>query len=150
MYSALAVPSFRSVKLRTRRATCPACGPEGKKVGQIEDVDYVALCGGRRPDWVARGLISGKTGDRIHAKVRIAGDDDAGLTGIQELKIALEDGERRAQVLDVRPSTEFGICHLPGSISGSPVDLYSPLANLTLVCRCPNQGTPRRPFELGW
>ena len=29
----------------------------------------------------------------------------------------LGGGERRLCVLDVRPRTEFGICHLPGSIS---------------------------------
>ena len=86
-------------------------------MGRIEDVDYVALCGGERPDWVARGLISGKAGDRIYAKVGTTGEYPPELTEMQDLKLALENGERRAQVLDVRPRTEFGICHLPGSIS---------------------------------
>lgn len=122
MYSALSMPSFRSVKLRTRRATCPACGTEGEKIGKIEDTDYVALCGGERPDWVAKGLASGTPGDRIHAEVgvvHITGGAATKRSGTQELKVALGDGEGRAQVLDVRPRTEYGICHLPGSISRS-------------------------------
>ncbi|KAI1786774.1 hypothetical protein LXA43DRAFT_1032466 [Ganoderma leucocontextum] len=120
MYSALAMPSFRSVKLRTRRVTCPACGSGDEKVGRIEDTDFVALCGGERPDWVARGLVSGKPGDRIYAKVGVAhitAGVPAELTEMQELKHVLGDGERRVQVLDVRPRTEFGICHLLDSIN---------------------------------
>ena len=69
MYSALAMPPFRSVKLRARRATCPACGVEGEKTGKIEDTDYVAFCGGERPDWVSRGLVEGKPTCRIRAQV---------------------------------------------------------------------------------
>lgn len=71
IYTALAVPPFRSIKLRSRRTTCPACGVEGEKVGKIEEMDYVAFCGGERPDWVSRGLENGDSGSRIHAKVRV-------------------------------------------------------------------------------
>lgn len=70
MFSALGTPPFRSVKLRARRATCPACGSDGKEVGRIEETDYVAFCGGERPDWVARGLAEGAQSSRIRAEVR--------------------------------------------------------------------------------
>ncbi|KAI0364751.1 hypothetical protein BV20DRAFT_1125413 [Pilatotrama ljubarskyi] len=102
MFSALGAPPFRSVKLRTRRVTCPACGNEGEKMGKIEETDYVAFCGGARPDWVSRGLAEGNSQRRIRA---------------QELKRALDGAARPARILDVRPRTEFGICHLPGSIN---------------------------------
>lgn len=69
MYSALAMPPFRSVKLRSRRVSCLACGIEGEKVGSIEATDYVAFCGGERPDWVSRGLVNGSPDIRIRAKV---------------------------------------------------------------------------------
>ena len=38
VYSALGTPPFRSVKLRKRWESCPACGTEGQKLGTIEDV----------------------------------------------------------------------------------------------------------------
>jgi hypothetical protein len=69
VYSALGMPPFRSIKLRKRRITCPACGIEGQKVGKIEDVDYVEFCGGARPDWVTLGLKPGDTEWRITANV---------------------------------------------------------------------------------
>ena len=72
VYAALGVPPLRSVKLRKRRASCPACGTEeGRKVGKIEDVDYVQFCGGARPDWEALGLKTGDGESRITASVRL-------------------------------------------------------------------------------
>ncbi|EJF56497.1 hypothetical protein DICSQDRAFT_150395 [Dichomitus squalens LYAD-421 SS1] len=111
MYSALSMPPFRSVKLRSGRATCPACGVEGEKVDKIEDTDYVAFCGGERPDWVSKGLAEGKPDSRVRA---------------QELKRILENRASSVRVLDVRPRTEFGICHLPGSMN---IPLKELLAN---------------------
>ena len=70
MFSALGVPPFRSVKLRAKRPTCAACGSEGEMVGSIAETDYVALCGGQRPDWLSRGLLEGSPHTRIQAKVR--------------------------------------------------------------------------------
>lgn len=70
VYAALGVPPFRSIKLRKRRATCPACGTEGDKVGKIEETDYVQFCGGARPDWEALGLLNPRDAEsRITANV---------------------------------------------------------------------------------
>ncbi|KZT65865.1 hypothetical protein DAEQUDRAFT_746819 [Daedalea quercina L-15889] len=105
MYNALSVPPFRSIKLRSRRPSCPACGTisPSECVSQINEQDYVAFCGGPRPDWVARGMEGAEDGEkRIRAK---------------DLKNALNVPERRVRIVDVRPSTEFGIHHLPGSIN---------------------------------
>ncbi|KAI0926409.1 hypothetical protein AcW1_008592 [Taiwanofungus camphoratus] len=101
LYSALSSPPFRNIKLRSRRPTCPACGTEGEKVGAIDETDYVAFCGGQRPDWEARGLEEGNSGSRIRAP---------------ELKQIL-DSKHKVRIIDVRPRTEFGICHIEGSIS---------------------------------
>ncbi|TFY83025.1 hypothetical protein EWM64_g981 [Hericium alpestre] len=99
IYSALGFPPFRSIKLRTRRPTCPACGVEGQKIGQIEDLDYVQFCGGERPDWEKLGLIPGSADTRIRAS---------------DLSAALA-GNGNVRIIDVRPKTEFGICRLPES-----------------------------------
>ncbi|KZS99927.1 uncharacterized protein LAESUDRAFT_732764 [Laetiporus sulphureus 93-53] len=99
IYSALSTPPFRTIRLRSRRPTCPACGNEREKVGTIEEMDYAMFCGGERPDWVSRGLIQDRSGSRIRAK---------------ELKNILDSG-KKVRIVDVRQPTEFGICHLPGS-----------------------------------
>ena len=72
MFSALAVPPFRSVRLRARRPTCLACREEGEKAGTVQETDYVALCGGARPDWLSLGLAEGSLDRRIRAKVRLS------------------------------------------------------------------------------
>jgi hypothetical protein len=70
VYAALGVPPFRSVKLRKRRAACPACGTEGQRMGKIEEIDYVQFCGGPRSDWETLGLNPGEGESRITASVR--------------------------------------------------------------------------------
>lgn len=125
VYAALGVPPFRSIKLRKRRATCPACGTEGDKVGKIEETDYVQFCGGARPDWEALGLLNPRDAEsRITANVgslrwyqtllMARADDTTSLCDVQELRAIIES--KPVRILDVRPKTEFGICHLPSSI----------------------------------
>jgi len=109
LFSALAVPPFRSVKLRSRKPTCAACGIEGQKIGSIEETDYVAFCGGARPNWLERGLEAGRPESRIYVK---------------ELRSIIESDEKHT-IIDVRPRTEFGICRLPRSTSKYvPVQSY--------------------------
>lgn len=69
LYSALTVPPFRTIKLRARSRTCAACGDDGEKFGDISKQDYVAFCGGARPDWEHRGLEDGEEGKRMRATV---------------------------------------------------------------------------------
>ncbi|KAH9838788.1 uncharacterized protein C8Q71DRAFT_752867 [Rhodofomes roseus] len=103
MYSAFATPPFRSIKLRTRQPTCTACGTlhESEWAGKIDETDYVAFCGGPRPDWLARGVEGA--------------DDREKRISAKELHDALSTAGRRVRIIDVRPPTEFGICYLPGS-----------------------------------
>ncbi|KAL5503872.1 hypothetical protein ACEPAH_7943 [Sanghuangporus vaninii] len=100
IYSALAFPPFRSVRLRSRRKNCPACGEEGERIGKISELDYVAFCGGPRPDWVERGLVMDGSRRRISAK---------------DLSERLRNDDNSVRIVDVRSPVEFGICHLPGS-----------------------------------
>ncbi|KII89613.1 hypothetical protein PLICRDRAFT_39723 [Plicaturopsis crispa FD-325 SS-3] len=131
IFSALGVPPFRNIKLRSRRATCPACGDDAQKVGQIEQTDYVQFCGGHTPDWERMGMVDGAEGHRIGAK------------GFK----ALLDAGQDLRILDVRPRTEYGICQLPGSINVPLRDLvanpstYTPPNTTTptyIVCRLGN------------
>ncbi|KAH9972728.1 hypothetical protein BGW80DRAFT_1474576 [Lactifluus volemus] len=128
VYSALGMPPFRSIKLRKRRTTCSACGVEGQRVGKIEDTDYVQFCGGARPDWVTLGLKSG------HPEWRITAN---------ELRDTIKS--KPIRILDVRPKTEFEICHLPSSIHvplhdivANPVDYLSLEFETYVVCRLGN------------
>ena len=71
IFSALAVPPFRSVKLRTKRANCAACGSDKQNSKMIEETDYVAFCGGSEPDWEIAGLLPGRADERMSAQVRL-------------------------------------------------------------------------------
>jgi hypothetical protein len=70
LFSALGSPAFRSIKLRSRKPTCPACGTKGQNVGQVTNLDYAQFCGGESPNWEQQGLVKGDAGYRIYARVR--------------------------------------------------------------------------------
>jgi len=116
LYSAVSTPPFRCIKLRKRRDACPACGKEGQKLGKIDQIDYVQFCGGSIPDYVSSGLIAGEKNRRISVK---------------EFHNAISSPTAPIRIIDVRPKTEFGICHLPNSINVPLVQLVSqPLDHL--------------------
>ncbi|KAJ8072579.1 hypothetical protein PM082_016138 [Marasmius tenuissimus] len=100
IFSALGSPPFRSIKLRNRKPTCPACGNEEQKIGEIKEIDYVQFCGGATPNWLQRGLVEGNRNERITVKA---------------FKDTVDDTTKKIKVIDVRPLTEFGICRLPNS-----------------------------------
>ncbi|KAJ7043294.1 hypothetical protein C8F04DRAFT_944591 [Mycena alexandri] len=102
LFSALGVPPFRSIKLRSRKPSCPACGSIEQKLGEIKEIDYVQFCGGATPDWERRGLSPGDPGDRV---------------SVQDFGKAVERSRGEVYIIDVRPPTEFGICSLAGSIN---------------------------------
>ncbi|KAJ3809362.1 hypothetical protein F5876DRAFT_89476 [Lentinula aff. lateritia] len=97
LFSALNVPQFRSIKLRSRKPNCPACGQQGQIIGSISDIDYVQFCGGATPDWETLGLVETHLEHRIRVK---------------DLKNSI-DSDSILHLIDVRPKTEFEICHLP-------------------------------------
>jgi len=100
LFSSLSQPPFRSVKLRSRKDDCTACGV-AKKSELPHMIDYVQFCGGNNPDWEAQGLRLGDPHKRVTAK---------------DFKIILSIDEPK-RLIDVRPEIEFGICRIPGFMS---------------------------------
>lgn len=75
------------------------------------------LCGGGRPDWKSRGLVPGNQQFRIGAEVCQIKARHLPMVNqvfIQRLRRVMDT--RDVRIIDVRPKTEFGICHLPSSI----------------------------------
>ncbi|KAF8184991.1 hypothetical protein K438DRAFT_1907789 [Mycena galopus ATCC 62051] len=132
LFSALGSPPFRSVKLRSRKPTCPACGISDQKIGDIKEIDYVQFCGGATPDWESLGLSLSDSKDRISVQVVVLLSTNISA----QLEIA---------ILDVRPPAEFSICSLPGSINvplnelvANPDAYILPKRETYLVCRLGN------------
>lgn len=95
LFSALALPPFRSIKLRNRKPDCIAHAATSL---DIANTDYIQLCGGPRPDWESLGTQVRDPTHRIPART-------------------LAQNLPGATILDVRPPTEFGICRIEGSIN---------------------------------
>lgn len=66
LFSALSTPPFRTVNLRKRQPTCPACSNPNHS---IQTMDYIQFCGGPPTDWVENGQQQGQTNQRITPKV---------------------------------------------------------------------------------
>lgn len=71
LYSSLRTPPFKSITLRSKKLSCPACGQEGQTIGRIDTIDYVQLCGGKSPDWESRGLVVGDFQSRVDVKASL-------------------------------------------------------------------------------
>ncbi|KAF8170113.1 hypothetical protein BJ912DRAFT_998242 [Pholiota molesta] len=132
LFSALGTPPFRTIKLRTRKANCPACSSPTGQLASLTSTDYVQFCGGPAPNWVEQGLVPGVAGHRVPPK---------------DLHDAMHS-TKPFKIIDVRPPTEYGICQLPGSknvqlkdILSQPEKFISECANneeLYIVCRLGN------------
>jgi adenylyltransferase/sulfurtransferase len=70
LFVALGSPPFRSIKLRSRKADCFACGRKDFSLSMIAETDYIQACGGPRPNWIKRGLVDGAAGYRATVEVR--------------------------------------------------------------------------------
>ena len=80
--------------------SCTACGTDALAVLDVANTDYIAFCGGPSKDLVKTGMAVSDT--------RISASD---------LKRILDASTSNVRLIDVRTPVEFGICHLPGSIS---------------------------------
>ncbi|KAI3998482.1 hypothetical protein K525DRAFT_214592, partial [Schizophyllum commune Loenen D] len=98
LFSALAVPPFRSIKLRNRKPDCIACSNPDAPI-DVASTDYVQLCGGPRPDWESLGMEVRDPALRVDAKT---------------LSTQLTS-DIPPLLIDVRPPVEFGICRIEGS-----------------------------------
>ncbi|XP_063080299.1 adenylyltransferase and sulfurtransferase MOCS3 [Engraulis encrasicolus] len=88
---------FRSIRLRPRQAGCAVCG-EQPSVTQLQD--YEAFCGAAATDKCRRLNLLPKE-QRVTVK---------------EYKSILDSGDPHI-LLDVRPTVEVDICHLPFSLN---------------------------------
>ena len=70
IFSALTIPPFRTVKLRSRKPDCLACGQDGKNSHLIDELDYVTFCGGPTKDYEKEGQIVRDPSHRITGPVR--------------------------------------------------------------------------------
>ncbi|KAF8958325.1 hypothetical protein BDZ97DRAFT_1923779 [Flammula alnicola] len=128
LFSALGSPPFRSIKLRQRKPTCPACSNPSGALESVTSTDYVQFCGGPMPDWVEQGSTPGLSGHRVPAK---------------ELHEAMSS-TLPLKIIDVRSPTEYGICQLPGSENVPLKDLlarpqqYTTGGEVYVVCRLGN------------
>ena len=100
LYSALSLSPFRTIKMRKKQVNCVSCSSEASAALDVANTDYIAFCGGPTRDWVETGLIV--SGTRISAL---------------DLRRMLDNDTPEVTLIDVRSPVEFGICHLPGSIS---------------------------------
>ncbi|KAG8833714.1 Urmylation protein [Serendipita sp. 399] len=131
LFSALGLPPFRTVKIRSKRPQCPACGAGIDGGPKIEETDYVAFCGGSPTDWEAARMVSGENTVRkkpIEIKEVLAAAESTPWT-----------------VLDVRSPAEFSICHLDDSINvplselvHDPKSHIPPEGSVVVVCRLGN------------
>lgn len=67
-FTALGFPLFHNYELNSKSPTCAACGSEGEKIGEIQNIDYLQWCG-ITPNWVETGLVGGGAGHRIRVQV---------------------------------------------------------------------------------
>jgi len=129
LYSCLSPTPFRTIKIRSKKLDCPACGHDGQKKLDVENTDYVSFCGGSSPNWVERGLVVLDPTSRIR---------------VNELKDLLAS-QSRVTIIDVRSSVEFGICNLPGSnniplsmLVANPAEHLPGSETCVVVCRLGN------------
>jgi adenylyltransferase and sulfurtransferase len=69
LFSALRMPPFRTIRLRSRRSDCQVCSSDGKNVDDLRKIDYIQLCGGPMPNWFADGQKAGLPGTRVSPQV---------------------------------------------------------------------------------
>ncbi|KAF2237352.1 hypothetical protein EV356DRAFT_574147 [Viridothelium virens] len=118
IFSAMASPPFRSIRLRSRRAACAACSavasvtPESLKSGSL---DYAQFCGVLDPV------------NLLPPEDRISAAEYARL--VQRGRQRDGDAEVRPGhvLVDVRERTQFELCRLPGSINWPMSELALPL-----------------------
>ncbi|KAK2463486.1 hypothetical protein APHAL10511_004572 [Amanita phalloides] len=146
LFSALNLPFFRTVKLRSRKSNCVACR-EPKISKLFKDTDYIQSCGGDKPDWELLGLQPGNSRNRLSAKERALIYDKSSAYGISQGFAHILLSSKPKKLIDVRPEVEFGICQIPG-FTNIPLDVLvanpqgflpgDPGTEIYIVCKLGN------------
>ena len=126
LFSATASPPFRSIRLRSRRPTCAACSSQASISSASltsGSLDYAQFCGLLSPVDVLG------PDDRISASQYAQWIQRQQRQQIREADPGgeVDTTSRREHVLvDVRESTQFALCSLPGSVNIPISELVSP------------------------
>ncbi|KAI4209534.1 MAG: hypothetical protein LQ351_007525 [Letrouitia transgressa] len=118
LYTAYNAPSFRTVRLKGKRKTCISCSQEATITRESltsGSLDYATFCGLNFPEQTLTD----------HERISPAYYNEAVLS-------------KDHLLIDVRPPTEFEICHIPGSLNVPlhrferfPQNEVDPFRNLT-------------------
>ncbi|GAB1521837.1 hypothetical protein RhiTH_004934 [Rhizoctonia solani] len=119
LFTGLSPRPFRNIKLRPRQSKCPGCStdsPQGLPVPELmadlaslQDsyYQYCDIDSHLPDDPILTGARRGEPGMRVKASVL----RDA-------LVSAAASSTASPTIIDTRPPTEFGICSIPGSVTG--------------------------------
>ncbi|XP_018495572.1 adenylyltransferase and sulfurtransferase MOCS3 [Galendromus occidentalis] len=118
--------SHRTFRLRDRDPQCAVCGDE-PTVSEL--IDYDAFCGS-------------SACDKIPSLKILAPQDRYSPEEFKERLL----NDPYVHIIDVRPSEEFAVCHIPDSLNlpfeelkASPSSLYEGLQDVIVVCRRGNE-----------
>ncbi len=96
LFSAFAIPQFRTIKLRSKKKSCIACGDDTRITRDMitsGSYDYQQFCS---PNSITNALRDTKN--------------------ISALELAnMKSQTPSITIIDTRDETQFGICHIPGS-----------------------------------
>lgn len=101
LFSPLAAPMFRTLKLRGRKPGCPGCG---------------------NSDTAMKQYLAAETTGPTCGTEEIADDTRISAKGLQE---AIQSSKPYI-LIDTRPEVEYGICALPNSISEPDLTKFHP------------------------
>ena len=100
LFSPLSASPFRTIKLRQRKSSCPTCASPRERWNNF-------LASKEWPGWEDPLCELPGVGDR-------EGEHDLRVSARE---LGAMRARSQARIVDVRSPAEFGICHIPGSIS---------------------------------
>ncbi|KAF2091261.1 hypothetical protein K490DRAFT_71480 [Saccharata proteae CBS 121410] len=114
IFSAYASPQFRTIRLRSRKPKCAACGPEAtvtRQALQSDSMDYVQFCGSAAP--VEALSAEERMGVEEYSQLRDRDNHASNVFGDGDV------GAKKAKhvLVDVREKVQFDLCHLEGSVN---------------------------------
>ncbi|GAA5869203.1 hypothetical protein JCM3774_003979 [Rhodotorula dairenensis] len=129
LYSPLSSSPYRTIKMRARKPTCPACGadpvptsstspssPESTAASPSTPLSrwhaFLAAPDGAWPGWSDPLCEVPGVGDVASSSPRT----DSRIK-VRDLHERLSGGQARVRVIDTRPAAEYGIANLEGSIN---------------------------------
>ncbi|KAG0654606.1 Urmylation protein [Rhodotorula mucilaginosa] len=151
LYSPLSSSPYRTIKMRARKPTCPACGtpspssPSSTATSRWQD--FLARRDATWPGWSDPLCETPGVGQRVSSS---SGRADSRIR-VQDLHERLGSSPVKKSVLivDTRPASEYGIANLEGSINiPFPRLLKDPSLALTAAAHDPSDDSPPVPDRI--